>query len=63
MVKVTLKNNEPFESLLKRFNNAVHADGVLKDLKERSYYEKPSIKKRRKALELKQERKNCKINL
>ena len=33
--------------MLKRWNAAVIQDGILKDLKERSRYEKPSVKKRR----------------
>jgi small subunit ribosomal protein S21 len=47
MIKVTLKNNESFDSLLRRFSAAVSADGILKEVKERSRYEKPSVKKRR----------------
>lgn len=56
MTKVTLRNNESFESLLRRFSNAVTQDGVLKELKERSVYEKPSIKKRKLALQRKNQR-------
>lgn len=51
MIKVTLKPNESVDSMIKRFNAAVTADGILKDLRERAYYEKPSVKKRRKKLE------------
>jgi small subunit ribosomal protein S21 len=57
MIKVTPRNHESFDSLLRRFNNAVSSDGILKKLKEKSVYEKPSIKKRRKALERKLEKK------
>jgi small subunit ribosomal protein S21 len=53
MIKVVLKNNESFDSLLRRFSAAVAQDGVLKELKERSVYEKPSIKKRKLALQRK----------
>lgn len=51
MITVKLRQNESFESLLKRFSNAVAQDGILKELKERSRYEKPSVKKRRKRQE------------
>ena len=47
MIKVTIRQNENFESLLRRFSNAVAQDGIMKELKERSTYEKPSVKKRR----------------
>ena len=48
MIKVTPKNNnESLDSMLKRFNTLVTQDGILKDLKERSHYEKPSAKRRR----------------
>jgi small subunit ribosomal protein S21 len=47
MIKVTLRQNESFESLMRRFSASVAADGILKELKERARYEKPSIKKRR----------------
>lgn len=58
MIKVTLRPNESVDNLIKRFNTAVTADGVLKELKERSHYEKPSVKKRRIKLERIKEAKN-----
>lgn len=58
MVKVNARNNETFESLIKRFNTAVTQDGILKELKERSVYEKPSSKKRRIRAERRKEMKN-----
>jgi small subunit ribosomal protein S21 len=58
MAKVIARPNESIDSLLKRFNSAVLADGVLKELKERSRYEKPSVKKRRKRLERLKDAKN-----
>lgn len=41
-------NNENFESLLKRFNKGVQQRGILAELRRREYYEKPSIKRKRK---------------
>jgi small subunit ribosomal protein S21 len=58
MIKVNSRQNESIDSLLRRFNTAVVQDGVLKELKDRSRYEKPSVKKRRKAIERKKELKN-----
>ena len=48
MAEVTVGNNESFESLLKRFNRKVQQDGVLAERRRREFYEKPSIKRKRK---------------
>ncbi|MCD6300046.1 MAG: 30S ribosomal protein S21 [Dehalococcoidales bacterium] len=48
MVYVETRGDESFESLLKRFNKRVQQDGVLAELRHREYYEKPSIKRKRK---------------
>ena len=48
MTNVVSDNNESFESLLKRFNKSVQQRGVLAELRRREYYEKPSIKRKRK---------------
>lgn len=60
MIRVTLRQNENVDSLIRRFNNAVAQDGILKELKERSVYEKPSIRKRKKALQRKLEKNRVK---
>ena len=41
-------NNESFESLLKRFNKRVQQAGILSEIRHREYFEKPSIKRKRK---------------
>jgi len=41
--------NESFESLLKRFNKKVQQTGILSETRRREHYEKPSIKRKRKA--------------
>jgi small subunit ribosomal protein S21 len=51
LIRVTQNKNESFESLLRRFNNAVTQDGILKEFKDKSVYDKPSVKKRRKIKE------------
>lgn len=57
MIHVTVREGESIDSALRRFNQAVTNDGLLKELKERAHYEKPSVRKRRKrkqrAMELK----------
>ena len=48
MANVVGGNNESFESLLKRFNKRVQQDGILAEVRRREYYEKPSVKRKRK---------------
>jgi len=45
---VVAGENESFESLLKRFNKRVQQDGVLAEIRHREFFEKPSIKRKRK---------------
>lgn len=44
---VIAKKNESFEKLMRRFKRAVEKDGLLNVLREREYYEKPSVKQKR----------------
>ena len=48
MVEVRAQNDESFDSLLKRFNRMVQQNGILSELRRGEYYEKPSIKRKRK---------------
>lgn len=48
MAEVKAGANENFESLLKRFNKKVQQTGVLSELRRRKYYEKPSVRRKRK---------------
>ena len=48
MAEVVVSHNESFESLLKRFNRKVQQDGILAERRRREFYEKPSIKRKRK---------------
>jgi len=48
LAEVVAGNNESFESLLRRFNRRVQQDGILSETRRREYYEKPSIKRKRK---------------
>ncbi len=49
MAEVVAGENESFESLLRRFNKRVHQEAILSEMRRREYYEKPSIKCKRKA--------------
>jgi len=44
------KEDESFESLLKRFKKTSEKAGILAEYKKREHYEKPSTRKKRKAL-------------
>ncbi len=48
MTGVMAGDNESFESLLKRFNKRVQQDGILSEIRHREYFEKPSVKRKRK---------------
>jgi small subunit ribosomal protein S21 len=64
MAHVVAREGEPIERLLKRFQNAINKDGVLKELKKREYYIPKSLKKRLKKQEcVKRYRKNLKKRL
>ena len=47
MVEIKLGKNEPVERALKRLGKQVDREGVLKSVRERRAYEKPSVKNRR----------------
>ena len=47
MIKVTSRPGEPGEKLLQRFKRICSKEGILRECKKRSYFEKPSEKKRR----------------
>ena len=49
MVNVVAQDNESFESLIKRFNKRVQQDGILAESRRREHFEKPSVKRKRKA--------------
>ncbi|MDA8168100.1 MAG: 30S ribosomal protein S21 [Nitrospiraceae bacterium] len=44
-------NGNDIEKALKIFKREVQKDGLLKELRERQYYEKPSVRSRRKQRE------------
>ena len=48
LTKVVVKDGEPFEKALKRFKKKVEAAGILKEIRKREYYMKPSVRKKEK---------------
>ncbi len=47
MIKVKSRGNETVEQMLRRFKKLCEKEGLIKDMKRVSYYEKPSEKRRR----------------
>jgi small subunit ribosomal protein S21 len=46
--EVKLSQGESFESLLRRFSKKVQQAGIISETRRRGFYEKPSIKRKRK---------------
>ena len=47
MLRVKTRGNETIEQLLKRFKKMCEKEGLTRDIKRQSYYEKPSERRRR----------------
>jgi small subunit ribosomal protein S21 len=47
LTKVRVKTDEPFEKALRRFKKKCNKEGLMQRLKELTYYEKPSDRRRR----------------
>ena len=50
MPGIKVKDGESFESALRRFKKQVEKSGVLSEVRKREYFEKPSIKKKKKMI-------------
>ena len=48
---VHVREEESFENALRRFKRKCEKAGVLTELKKRQHYEKPSVKRKRKAVQ------------
>ena len=49
MSEVRIRENESLESALKRFKRQCARSGVLQEVHKREHYEKPSVKRKKKA--------------
>ena len=47
MLKVKARAGEPVQQMIKRFKKLCEKEGLIRDMKRNSYYEKPSEKNRR----------------
>jgi len=48
MPGVEVRKDESFESALRRFKKRIEQEGILREIRDRKHYEKPSEKRRRK---------------
>lgn len=45
--EVEIKRDESFESALRRFKKKIEQEGILREVRDRKHYEKPSERKRK----------------
>lgn len=45
-----VRENESFESALKRFRRQCEKEGIISEIKKREHYDKPSVRRKKKAL-------------
>jgi small subunit ribosomal protein S21 len=50
MPAVRLRDNEPIESAIRRFKKLCEKAGILAELRKREHYEKPSVRRKKKAI-------------
>jgi small subunit ribosomal protein S21 len=50
MPLIKVREDESLENALRRFKRKCEKSGILTEIKKRQHYEKPSVKRKRKAL-------------
>ena len=63
MIKIKLKQNEAFEKLFRRFKRAVEKEGIMREMKKRRHYLKPSERKKEKRKAAAKRRRKLAISL
>jgi len=53
-LEVKARRNESGEALIKRFSRKIKDSGIIREILDRRYYEKPSVKRRRDKIKRKQ---------
>ncbi|MDO5028341.1 MAG: 30S ribosomal protein S21 [Bacillota bacterium] len=51
MSEIRVGENESLDNALKRFKRQCATSGILREIRQREHYEKPSVKKKKKAEE------------
>ncbi len=47
MPEVEVRKDESFEAALRRFKKKIEQEGILREVRSRKHYEKPSARKRK----------------
>ncbi|UCD34954.1 MAG: 30S ribosomal protein S21 [Nitrospiraceae bacterium] len=50
MPVVKVRENESFENALRKFKKQCEREGILSEVRKREHYDKPSVKKKKKAI-------------
>lgn len=56
MPTVEIGPHEPLEKALRRFKKKIEREGILRQLRARKHYEKPSVRRKRKMQEARRKR-------
>ena len=51
MSKTVVRKNESLEDALRRFKRAVSKNGTIQEVRKREFYEKPSVRRKKKSEE------------
>jgi small subunit ribosomal protein S21 len=51
MPQIRVRESDSFENALKKFKKQCEKEGILSEIKKREHYDKPSVKKKKKAIE------------
>ena len=63
MVKLIVRDKESIQEAVRRFRKLVERSGIKKEMRRREYYEKPSVKRKRKAIAAKKKAAKARILL
>jgi len=50
MPQIRVRESDSFENALKKFKKQCEKEGILSEIKKREHYDKPSVKKKKKAI-------------
>ncbi len=50
MPSIKVRESDSFENALRRFKKQCEREGILSEVKKREHYEKPSLRKKKKAI-------------
>ncbi|HXX56933.1 MAG TPA: 30S ribosomal protein S21 [Thermodesulfovibrionales bacterium] len=50
MPSIRVRENDSFENALRKFKKQCEREGILSEVKKLEHYEKPSVKKKKKAI-------------